>query len=117
MLDYTYTDLGGVQRQMHCCECTREPHRGKALRRGRGCRADPQAPECKDCGRCPMTSITKAKRGPMGMTQPKTVKIESQERCREARRERCAHACSGRFNEVSFFCFCFRALPWRFGGF
>lgn len=49
----------------------------------RGCRAKPDSAECTGCGRCPMTTMMKAKRGPMGMQVPKEVKIESQERCRE----------------------------------
>lgn len=49
----------------------------------RGCRASPEAPACAGCGRCPPTTLTKQKRTMFGYVAGKTVKIESQERCRE----------------------------------
>jgi len=53
----------------------------------RGCRADPDSPKCKDCGRCPPEKVQVPKYGmtPFGrqVVGMKEKEQESRERCRE----------------------------------
>merc|ERR1719436_1903499 len=54
----------------------------------RGCRADPDAPHCKDCGRCPpeKVQVPKYANTPFGrqVVAVSEREQESRERCREA---------------------------------
>jgi len=53
----------------------------------RGCRADPEAPQCKDCGKCPPEKRQIPKMGPIpGMViGMKEEEVESKERCKKVK--------------------------------
>lgn len=66
---------------------SKKPYEFRRLVICRGCRADPDGPQCKDCGRCPPEKVQKPKYGMtpfgkqvVGMTEKEQ---ESRERCRE----------------------------------